>query len=173
MTSGAQLLRKPGQPRQVTFLELFFDLVFIFALTRVSQRLVEDITSERHIVLTEAAQTLLVLLAIWAVWTATTLITDLYDPDHPQIQFLVVATMFASLVMAIACLRRSASAAWCSPGHTWPSISVAACSWCPLFAVTRRNAEPPGCCSGSACPPSHGSPGRCSHRAWPVGRYGP
>jgi low temperature requirement protein LtrA len=102
MTSAAQLLRKPGQPEQVTFLELFFDLVFIFALSRVSQRLVKDITSQRHVVLTEAGQTLLVLLAIWAVWTATTLITDLYDPDHPQIQLLVVATMFASMVMSVA-----------------------------------------------------------------------
>jgi low temperature requirement protein LtrA len=102
MTSGAQLLRKPGQPRQATFLELFFDLVFIFALTRVSQRLVKDITTQRHVVLTEAGQTLLVLLAIWAVWTATTLITDLYDPDQLGIQLLVVATMFASLVMSVA-----------------------------------------------------------------------
>jgi low temperature requirement protein LtrA len=102
-TSGAaQLLRKADQPERVTFLELFFDLVFIFALTRVSQRLVEDITSQRRIVLTEAGQTLLVLLAIWMVWAATALITDLYDPDHPQIQLLVVATMFASLVMAVA-----------------------------------------------------------------------
>jgi low temperature requirement protein LtrA len=98
----AQLLRKPGKPQRATFLELFFDLVFIFALTRVSQRLVEDITSQRRIVLTEAGQTLLVLLAIWMVWSATALITDLYDPDHPQIQLLVVATMFAGLVMAVA-----------------------------------------------------------------------
>ncbi len=103
MTSEAdQLLRKPGQPERATFLELFFDLVFIFALTRISQRLVEDITSERRIVLTEAGQTLLVLLAIWAVWAATALITDLYDPDRPQIQLLLVATMFASLIMAVA-----------------------------------------------------------------------
>ena len=104
MTTGgaAALLRKPGQPQRATFLELFFDLVFIYALNRVSQRLVEDITSQRRIVLTEAGQTLVVLLAVWLVWTATAIITDLYDPDAPQIQLLVVVTMFASLVMAVA-----------------------------------------------------------------------
>jgi low temperature requirement protein LtrA len=99
---AAELLRKPGQPQRATFLELFFDLVFIYALNRVSQRLVEDITSQRRIVLTEAGQTLVVLLAVWLVWTATAIITDLYDPEAPQIQSLVVATMFASLVMAVA-----------------------------------------------------------------------
>ena len=104
MTTGgaADLLRKPGQPQRATFLELFFDLVFIFALNRVSHRLVEDITSQRRIVLTEAGQTLVVLLAVWLVWTATAIITDIYDPDQPQIQLLVVGTMFASLVMAVA-----------------------------------------------------------------------
>jgi low temperature requirement protein LtrA len=102
MGGAAQLLRKPGQPERATFLELFFDLVFIFALTRVSHRLVEDITTERRIVLTEAGQTLLVLLALWMVWSATALITDLYDPEQPQIQLLIVATMSGSLVMAIA-----------------------------------------------------------------------
>jgi low temperature requirement protein LtrA len=68
MTSGAAgLLRKPGQPQRATFLELFFDLVFVFALTRVSQRSVEDLTTQRRIVLTETGQTLLLLLALLMV----------------------------------------------------------------------------------------------------------
>jgi low temperature requirement protein LtrA len=99
---AAALLRKPGQPQRATFLELFFDLVFVFALSRVSQRLVEDLTSQRRIVLTEAGQTLLLLLAVYVVWFATASITDLYDPQRPEIQLLIVATMFGSLVMAVA-----------------------------------------------------------------------
>lgn len=102
-TSGAaNLLRKPGQPQRATFLELFFDLVYIFALTRVTQRLVEDFTTERRIVLPEAGQTLLLLLALWLVWALTASVTDLYDPQRPAIQLLVVVTMFGSLVMAVA-----------------------------------------------------------------------
>jgi low temperature requirement protein LtrA len=101
-TGAANLLRRPEQPQRATFLELFFDLVFIFALTRVSERLVEDLTSERRIVLSEAGQTLLLLLAIWLIWAFTAGITDLYDPRRPEIQLLVVGSMFGSLVMAVA-----------------------------------------------------------------------
>jgi low temperature requirement protein LtrA len=97
---AAELLRKPGQPQRATFLELFFDLVFVFALTRVSQRLVEDVTSQRRIVLTEAGQTMVLLLALLMVWFVTAVITDLYDPERPEIQLLVVGTMLGSLVMA-------------------------------------------------------------------------
>lgn len=98
---AADLLREPGQQPQATYLELFFDLVFIFALTRISLRLVEDVTSERRIVLTEAGQTLLLLLAVWTIWQATARITNLYDPLRPAIQALVIATMFGTLVMAV------------------------------------------------------------------------
>jgi low temperature requirement protein LtrA len=99
---GADLLRKPGQPPRATFLELFFDLVFLFALTRISARLVQGFTAEREAPLAEAGQARLLLLAVWSVWLATALITDLYDPQRPEIQLLVVATMFGSLVMAVA-----------------------------------------------------------------------
>jgi low temperature requirement protein LtrA len=101
-SGGARLLRKPGQGERATFLELFFDLVFIFALTRISDRLVTDITTERRVVLTEAGKTLLILLAFWLVWFVTALITDLYDPEQTRIQLLIVATMLASLAMAVA-----------------------------------------------------------------------
>ncbi|MBQ0893997.1 low temperature requirement protein A [Micromonospora sp. U56] len=95
-------MRKPGQPQRPTFLDLFFDLVFVFALTRVSQRLLTDITSQRRVVLTEVGQTLVVLLALLIVWFVTAWVTDLYDPTRPEIQLVVVGTMFGALVMAVA-----------------------------------------------------------------------
>jgi low temperature requirement protein LtrA len=94
MTSGAAaLLRRPEEPR-ATFLELFFDLVFVFALAQVSQELLE------HLSWSGAFQTLVLLLALWAVWTAMAGLTDRLDPRHPLIQLLVLATMFGTLVMA-------------------------------------------------------------------------
>jgi len=98
---AAALLRKPEQPQRATFLELFFDLVFVVALSRISQRLLEDITSGRW-ALIETGQTLLLLMALMMVWFATSWITDLYDPQRPEIQLLVVATMFGTLVIAVA-----------------------------------------------------------------------
>jgi low temperature requirement protein LtrA len=102
MSGSAGLMRRPGQRQRATFLELFFDLVYVFALTRISQRLVEDFTSERRIVLSEAGQSLLLLLTIWLIWAFTAGITDVYNPERPEIQLLVVTSMFGSLVMGIA-----------------------------------------------------------------------
>jgi low temperature requirement protein LtrA len=60
---GAEdLLRKPDQPPRATFLELFFDLVFVFALSRVSGRLVADLTSHHRSLLVEDGETLLLML---------------------------------------------------------------------------------------------------------------
>ncbi|MEU8088173.1 low temperature requirement protein A [Micromonospora sp. NPDC049101] len=100
-TTAAALLRKPGQPQRPSLLELFFDLVFVFALNRVSQRLVEELT-ERRVVLVEAAETLLLLLAFMVLWFVTAWVTDLYDPQRPQLQLLVYTAMLGALVMTVA-----------------------------------------------------------------------
>jgi low temperature requirement protein LtrA len=62
---GTELLRREhGGPGQ-----LFFDLVYVFAFTRIAQRLFEDLTGPRHIVLTSVCETTLLFLAIWLVWS--------------------------------------------------------------------------------------------------------
>ncbi|MGW4465721.1 low temperature requirement protein A [Micromonospora sp. NPDC004704] len=98
----AGLLRDAESSQRATFLELFFDLVFVFALTRISQRLITDFNSERRILLSEAGQTLLLFLALWLIWTFTSLVTSRLDPDQPAIQLVVVGTMFGAMVMAVA-----------------------------------------------------------------------
>ncbi|MFK3983538.1 low temperature requirement protein A [Micromonospora sp. NPDC050397] len=106
MTSGEEsergLLRSAESTQRATFLELFFDLVFVFALTRISQRLINDFSSDRRILFSEAGQTLLLFLALWLVWTLTALTTSRLDPDQPAIQLVVVGTMFGAMVMAVA-----------------------------------------------------------------------
>ncbi|MDG4782284.1 low temperature requirement protein A [Micromonospora sp. WMMD961] len=103
-TRAAALLRKPGQPQRPSLLELFFDLVFVFALNRVSHRMVDELT-ERRIVLVEAGETLLLLLAFLVLWFVTAWVTDLYDPQRPQLQLLVYTAMLGALVMAVAVPR--------------------------------------------------------------------
>ena len=93
---AGELLRKPGDPQRATFLELFFDLAFVFALTQLSHGLIQDLTWSG------AFQTLVLLLAVWWVWFSTAWITDRFDPQRPAIQLLVIATMVGSLVMAAA-----------------------------------------------------------------------
>jgi low temperature requirement protein LtrA len=95
MTSrAAELLRKPEEPQQPAFLELFFDLVFVVALAQVSRGLSE------HLSWSGALQTLVLLLALWWVWVHTAGLTDIFNPQHPPIQLAVTASMLSSLVMA-------------------------------------------------------------------------
>jgi low temperature requirement protein LtrA len=99
------LLRTEASTRRATFLELFFDLVYVFALTRVSERLITDFTTARRDLLFEAGETLLLFLALWLVWSFIALTTSRLDPDHPFTQFVVVATMLGAMVMAVAVPR--------------------------------------------------------------------
>jgi low temperature requirement protein LtrA len=97
MTSGAaELLRRPGEPQRAAFLELFFDLVFVFALASLSQGLIERLGWSGGF------QTLVLLLALWWVWSLTAGITDRFGPQRPAIQLMVIATMLGSLVMGAA-----------------------------------------------------------------------
>jgi low temperature requirement protein LtrA len=91
-----------GGPERATFLELFLDLAYVFALTRISQRLVEDFNTHGWSLLTEISETALLLLALGFLWAYTTLITSRYNPEHPAIQLVVFGTMFGSLLMAVA-----------------------------------------------------------------------
>jgi low temperature requirement protein LtrA len=100
---GDEILRGPGRgPQRATFLELFLDLAFVFALSRLSQRLIEDFTTERRILLPEIGQTALLLLALWLVWTLAAWLTSLYNPQRTAIQLTILGIMLGSMAMAVA-----------------------------------------------------------------------
>ncbi|KAB1905488.1 low temperature requirement protein A [Micromonospora sp. AMSO1212t] len=98
---GGALLRTASSPGRATFLELFFDLVFVFALTRVSQRLINGIDGSAGAVAADVGKTLLLFLVLWQVWTITTWVTSRYEPERAVIQVVVVGTMFGSLVLGV------------------------------------------------------------------------
>lgn len=102
----------PAQPREarVTFLELFFDLVFVFALTRIVARAFEDLVVEPggsawHRALPGAGKTLLLLLALYALWQGTAWTTSRYDPESITIQAVVGVALGSGLVMGVAATR--------------------------------------------------------------------
>ena len=95
MSRAATLLRGREDPGRVTFLELFFDLVFVFAVFRLSQGLLE----QPH--WSGAFQTLVLVLALWWVWGNTAGVPDRFDPARPAIQALVIGCMFGSFVLAV------------------------------------------------------------------------
>lgn len=89
------LLRRRGERNhRVTFIELFFDLVYVFAITQLSHRLIE------HLSVRGALETLLLLLAVWWVWSATAWITNWFDPDQRIVRAMLVGVMLVGLVMS-------------------------------------------------------------------------
>jgi low temperature requirement protein LtrA len=85
-----------GDEQRATSLELFYDLVFVFAITQISHHLLE------HLSWAGAGQSALLLLVVWWSWNYTTWVTNELDPESPVVRLLMIALMLASLVMAVA-----------------------------------------------------------------------
>ena len=90
--------QRAGDPdrQRVTTLELFYDLVFVFAVTQVSHLLLE------HLDWTGVGQSALVLMVVWWSWNYTTWVTNELDPESTVVRMLMIALMLASLLMAVA-----------------------------------------------------------------------
>jgi len=94
MSARQTLLRSRDSHARVTFVELFFDLVFVFAVTQLSHTLLE------HLTIVGALQTLFLLLAVWWVWMYTCWFTNWVDPDKPSVRMLMFALMLAGLLLS-------------------------------------------------------------------------
>ncbi|WP_157746269.1 low temperature requirement protein A [Micromonospora inositola] len=98
---GQDLLQRREDVRQANFLELFVDLVLVFALAGVVSRVARDIVSEDVVVRWRSMAFLLVLsLPLMWLWITTAHITSWFDPRRRKIQWIVLASAFGLLVMA-------------------------------------------------------------------------
>ena len=91
---------------EVTPLELFFDLVFAFALSQLSQHLFA------HLSWRGAAETLVMLLAIFAVWFTTSWSATLIRVDQSRTRWLVLAVMLLGLFMNASVTRALTTSGW-------------------------------------------------------------
>ena len=90
-------LRPRGVGAQaVTPVELFFDLVYVFAITQLSHLILDDPS------LRGVAQAGFLLLVVWWAWIYTMWMANWFDPASPSIRAVLTAAMLASLVMAAA-----------------------------------------------------------------------
>jgi low temperature requirement protein LtrA len=85
-----------GSEHQVTPLELFFDLVFVFALTQVTSLLADDPTWGGLL------RGLLVLAALWWTWTGYAWLTSTMDVDEGGVRLAMLASIGAMLFVALA-----------------------------------------------------------------------
>jgi low temperature requirement protein LtrA len=97
--------REPGETPEVTSVELFFDLVYVFAVTQLSLYLREHLTARG------ALETLVLFLAVWWAWNYTAWATNWIDPEHSAVRLLMVTLMLISLVMSAAIPRAFGSRA--------------------------------------------------------------
>lgn len=88
-------VRSGAGERRATYFELFFDLVYVFAVTQLSHHLLGDLTWPG------AAQTAFLLLAVYWAWNYTTWMTNWFDPEVGPVRLVLVAVMLASLLMAV------------------------------------------------------------------------
>jgi low temperature requirement protein LtrA len=84
----------PNQHSRVTYAELFFDLVFVFAVTQISHTLLGRFT------LLGVLQVTMLFLAVWWVWVYTSWITNWLNPEKTPVRLLLFLMMLGGLVLS-------------------------------------------------------------------------
>ncbi|MBE1490041.1 low temperature requirement protein A [Plantactinospora soyae] len=87
---------RQGEATQVTHIELFFDVVYVLAVTQLTELLLSRLTP------LGAVEVALLTLAVWWAWVDTAWITNWFDPDRPLVRGMLVTLMGISLVMSSA-----------------------------------------------------------------------
>ena len=73
------------EAQAVTFVELFFDLVFVFAVTQVTSLTADDLTPGG------IARSLLLFWLIWWAWTQFTWTLNPADTNHDAVRVLTIS----------------------------------------------------------------------------------
>jgi len=95
-TRGPRLGAVLREGDRVTPLELFFDLVFVLAITQCTALM------SAHPTWSGLAQGILVLGVLWWSWVGYAWLTSVVDPEEGAVRFAIFAAMAAYLIAAIA-----------------------------------------------------------------------
>jgi low temperature requirement protein LtrA len=90
---------RSGEPQSVTFVELFFDLVFVFAVTQVTAKLAHDLTAEGLL------RSILIGWLVWWAWTQFTWTLNPADTTHQAVRIVTLGATAAAFVMAASVTR--------------------------------------------------------------------
>jgi low temperature requirement protein LtrA len=88
--------RGDGLRQPTTTVELFFDLVYVFAVTQLSHLILDDQT------LAGVGRAAFLLVIVWWAWIYTTWMANWFDPGSPHVRSVLTGVMLASLLMAAA-----------------------------------------------------------------------
>ena len=84
-----------GDDERVSSLELFFDLVFVLAITQCTALIAHDTTWGG------LGKGLLVLGVLWWAWGGYAWLTSVVDPEDTLVRVVIIASMAALLVVAL------------------------------------------------------------------------
>lgn len=98
--------RGDGAEQPTTAVELFFDLVFVFAITQLSDLVLDDLT------VSGLLRAGFLLLVVWWAWINTTWLANWLDPGSTRVRLVLVAGALVSLLLS---RRRSRNMVCCSP----------------------------------------------------------
>jgi low temperature requirement protein LtrA len=88
--------RGDGITQPTTTVELFFDLVYVFAVTQLSHQILA------HLSVAGVARAAFLLLVVWWAWIYTTWMANWFDPASRAVRVVLTAVMLGSLLMAAA-----------------------------------------------------------------------
>ena len=81
--------------QKVTFVELFFDLVFVFCITQVVTIL------HGHVDLRSAGSALLVFWLVWWAWTQFTWALNAANTEHPRVRLVTLVATAVAFFLAV------------------------------------------------------------------------
>lgn len=96
MTASLLRDRHASEGARVEMVELFFDLVVVFAVTQLSHTLIQSATART------ALEVSLLMGAVWWAWIYTSWVTNWLDPERIPVRVALFALMLAGLVMSAA-----------------------------------------------------------------------
>lgn len=91
---GFLRIRQEHHHHRVTYVELFFDLVFVYAITQISHGLLA------HLSPLGLLQTTMLMLAVWWVWVFTSWVTNWLDPERTAVRLALFVMMVAGLILS-------------------------------------------------------------------------
>lgn len=116
---------------EVRPIELFFDLVYVLAVTQLTRHLLANLT------LRGALETLILLLAVWGAWNHIAWITNYFDLGDRGPRLALIGLMLASLIMSSSLFRAFEDHGLAFAGAL--STSLLGGQICALAAVGRRH----------------------------------
>lgn len=96
MSSNSLLRNRKEERASVSYSELLFDLIYVFAVTQLSHYLLHHLSGVGFV------QEIVLWFGVWLAWQHTTWVTNWFNPELRSIRVLLFVLMVLGLVMAAA-----------------------------------------------------------------------